>query len=79
MSHLNNLSNEYAALLGALFDEMPKAVIAALAVSFISSGGDHLDKVALQCAAEWDTLYRQGIVPQKPLKVARALLAAGEA
>lgn len=41
-------------------------------------GGDRLELVALQLAAEWSTLYENGIVPQKPRKVARALLKAGE-
>jgi hypothetical protein len=78
MSHLNNKHNEYEAELGALFDECPKAVLAAIAVSALTSGGDRLDKAALMVAAEWSTLHANGIVPQKPGKIARALLVKGE-
>ena len=78
MAHLKNLHNEYAAELGGMFDEMPKAVLAAIAVSAITCGGDHLDKAALMVAAEWATLHGQGIVPQAPGKLARAVLRQGE-
>lgn len=78
MSHIRNIQNQYAAELGPLLDDCPKAVLAAVAVSLLSGGGDRLELVALQLAAEWSTLYENGIVPQKPRKVARALLKAGE-
>lgn len=71
-------SNEYAEQLGELFDECPKAVLAAIAVSALTCGGDNLKFAALQVAAEWATLHGNGIVPQRPGKVARELLAVGE-
>lgn len=70
MAHLKNLTNEYAAQLEALLDECPKAVLAAIAVSALTSGGDHLEKAKLVVAEEWRALYRAGIVPQRPGKVA---------
>jgi hypothetical protein len=76
--HLHNKHNEYAAELSSLFDECPKAVLAAIAVSALTAGGSHLDKAKLVVAAEWATLHSQGIVPQKPGKIARKILARGE-
>lgn len=63
---LNKIGNEYAAVLGDLYNEAPKAVLAAICVSFASSGGDRLDEAAAAILAEWNTLHRAGIVPQKP-------------
>jgi hypothetical protein len=78
MAHLKNRHNEYAAELGDMFDEMPKAVLAAIAVSALTCGGDILDKAALLAAVEWATLHGQGIVPQAPGKLARAVMRKGE-
>lgn len=75
MAHLKNLSNEYQAELGALFDEMPKSVIAAIAVSALTCGGDYLDEARERAAREWLILHQNRIVQQKPGKVARAILA----
>lgn len=66
-------SNEYADLISRrLYEETPKAVLAALLVSFIDrcSGGNlegwaDMDKALLE---EWDILHQNGIVPQKPPK-----------
>jgi hypothetical protein len=71
--NLKNLSNEYQQALGALFGEMPKAVLAAVAVSAFSNGGDDLAGAAGRIAAEWDVLHANGIVPQKPGKIALSL------
>lgn len=74
---LNKLHNQYAAALtDELFAEAPKAVIAAVAVSVLTLGGDYLDEAAQRFAAEWQVLYENGIVPQAPGKVARKLAAA---
>ena len=75
MANLKNLQNGYAAELGALFDEMPKSVLAAIAVSAITSGGDYLDEAQQRVAHEWRILNENQIVPQKPGKVARRIMA----
>ncbi len=47
-----------------VFDRTPKAVFAALAVSyFINTEVEHIDAALLD---EWQLLYMQGIIPQKP-------------
>lgn len=67
--------NEYQETLGLVFDKMPKAVLAAVAISFLKrlGGGEHDTETpaAIQASiiAEWDILHTNGIVPQKPLKV----------
>lgn len=79
MAHLKITSNEYALALGALFDEMPKSVIAAIAVSAMTCGGDHLSDAIALVSCEWRTLHENGIVPQKPGKHARNSLKGGAA
>ena len=59
-------SNQYADELGALFAAIPKTVLAAIAVSFASQGGDRLDEARVKIMEEWRYLYENGIVPQKP-------------
>lgn len=66
MSGGGNLSNDYSLVLGPLFDKTPKAVLAAIVVSLLSQGGDHMDEVAAGLLAEWHTLYQNRIVPQRP-------------
>ena len=63
---IGKVGNEYASQLGSLYNEMPKAVLAALVVSWLSSGGDHMEGVAGAALYEWWTLYYAGIVPQRP-------------
>jgi len=58
--------NEYAEVLGAMFDQIPKAVFAAIAVSSVTGGGDWLEHAQQRIADEWKALYDAGIVPQKP-------------
>lgn len=70
----NKIHNEYAAELGPLFEDMPKAVLAAIAVSMASGGGSDMDAARAQIADEWRILHRNGIVPQKPSKSAVAML-----
>jgi hypothetical protein len=67
------LSNEYARLL-TWYEEVPKAVLAAIAVSYATAGGDHLEQAEANVAKEWKTLNENGIVQQKPS--AKALRAA---
>ena len=73
MSGLNQTPNEYSRQMGPLFDAMPKTVIAAVAVSFASNGGDYLSLAERQIAYEWYILWESGIVTQKPNKRARVL------
>jgi len=63
-------SNEYAHEIKAMYQRTPKAVLAALAVSFAHRmlGGDleTLSGVEAALIEEWAILHRNGIVPQKP-------------
>ncbi len=61
------ISNEYAEALGDLYEKTPKAVFAAMAVSFFTTGGDHMEDLIDRFHDEWVALYNSGIVPQKPL------------
>lgn len=58
------ITNQYARELGAVYGDMPKAVLAAVAVSALTVGGDHLDKATVRVVTEWDALHAAGIVPQ---------------
>lgn len=65
--------NEYAAVIDGVhgakdnvYEVAPKAVIAAVAVSLLSCGGDNLDAARDAFIREWWTLHENGIVPQKP-------------
>ena len=64
------LSNEYAKLLGRLYADTPKAVLAAVMVSYmIRCDGELMlmsDRAQALLADEWQILYENGIVPQKP-------------
>lgn len=59
------LHNEYAATL-RYFDRIPKSVLAAIAVSYASSGGDYLENASSLVAYEWLMLHQNGIVRQAP-------------
>ena len=59
--------NEYADALGDLFDLTPKAVLAAVAVSALTHGGEHLSVARQRVLDEWRTLHANGIVPQRPV------------
>lgn len=64
---MSKLKNEYADELGgAFYEQTPKAVFAAVAVSVLTIGGDYLDDAKNRVLKEWWVLYRAGIVPQKP-------------
>ena len=58
--------NSYALELGAMYEQIPKAVFAAIAISALTNGGDQMDKARERIAWEWQMLYSNGIVPQKP-------------
>ena len=63
---MNKGSNEYADTLGRLFAATPKAVLAAIAVSSLTHGGDFLIELPDCVLREWAVLYANGIVPQRP-------------
>ena len=72
--HMKAKTNEYADSLGAILDECPKAVLAAIAVSALTQGGADIGEAAQRLAREWWILHTAEIVPQRPGKAARALL-----
>lgn len=62
------IKNQYArAISRKLYDDTPKAVFAALAVSYITNR-DNVEFEDIDAAVrdEWATLYANGIVPQRP-------------
>ncbi len=63
---VNATGNAYADRLGEWYDEIPKAVLAAIAVSALTAGGEQLVLARERVRAEWQTLYDNGIVPQRP-------------
>ena len=67
-------SNDYALQLSE-YDRTPKAVLAAVAVSALTCGGDYLSEANDKVLDEWWALYNAKIVPQKP-PVARPSLSA---
>ncbi|MCE9567412.1 MAG: hypothetical protein K8U57_35880 [Planctomycetes bacterium] len=79
MASISNTHNEYAAALDELFDKVPKAVLAAIAVSALTRGGDQLSEAKALLAKEWEILNLNGIVPQRPCKEAKAAMRQGEA
>ena len=60
--------NEYARAFGKNYARIPKAIFAAVAYSSISSGGDFQEFAIKNFMHEWEILYQNGIVPQKPIK-----------
>lgn len=74
--HLHAQYNDYARAAGDLLDDIPKAVWAAIAVSALTCGGDHLDLAQEKVVKEWLALHVNGIVPQAPRgKTAKAIVA----
>lgn len=71
MAAVNKTSNEYAELI-TNYDQIPKAVLAAIAVSFIVNQGGvaaNEEDTTAAIMQEWTTLHAQGFVPQKPVKI----------
>lgn len=62
------IGNEYARMLERDYARTPKAVLAAIAVSFAIHLQDEedLSKARGQVMAEWAALHAAGIVPQAP-------------
>lgn len=69
-AHFNGhkIGNAYAAELGDLYNKAPKAVPAAIAVSFGTCGGDYLEEAQARLLEEWRVLHQAGIVTQSPPK-----------
>ena len=61
--------NAYQEVLSqGFFEDCPKAVFAALAVSYASRQYEEdFTKVEAELKNEWRLLYQNGIVPQKPI------------
>jgi hypothetical protein len=63
--------NDYAVQLCDYYSKAPKAVIAAVVVSFLINHfqtEQGTGEVAHAFLKEWETLYQNGIVPQRPPK-----------
>jgi len=59
--------NQYQNMISAkLYAQTPKAVFAAIAVSFATSGGSYQDHIDERILHEWGILLENKIVPQKP-------------
>lgn len=58
--------NDYQEVLGRVYTKTPKAVLAAIAVSALTSGGDYLEYAQPRLIGEWWMLYDNRIIPQKP-------------
>ena len=66
--NLKNHTNDYQQLLGSVFDDTPKAVLAAIACSAYEQLGTHQDDLAARIAYEWKCLFNGGVVQNKPTK-----------
>jgi len=64
-------NNDYQkAISNKLYADTPKSVFAALAVSvLVNMCGKSFEEIDSAIIQEWDTLFKQGIVPQKPAKL----------
>lgn len=65
------IKNLYVESLGKLYADTPKAVFAAIAYSLanaLSNGPQNASSIQKEILKEWDILYRNGIIAQKPPK-----------
>lgn len=68
-NRVNKKMNSYTDLLSSEFYERcPKAVVAAIAVSFAILQGNNDASVEDALLTEWTILHKSGIVPQKPYR-----------
>jgi hypothetical protein len=70
--NLKNQHNEYQTALGRVFDEIPKAVFAAIACSAYEQLGTRPEELAGRICAEWKALHANGLV-QSPTRRCREL------
>lgn len=70
MGHLGNKTNEYVwTLPTGIFDRIPKTVWAAISLSLAMRHVDRLNEALRIVMDEWQALYDNGIVPQKPFQL----------
>jgi len=60
------ITNEYSRVLGPLYERMPKAVLAAVVVSFAHRMSGSFDAVPSTIIDEWQALFDNDLVTQKP-------------
>lgn len=59
------IGNGYASAIGQdVFEACPKAVLAAIAVSALTQGGDYIEEARARLLDEWRILHQNGIVTQ---------------
>lgn len=58
--------NEYVYALGDIYAMTPKAVLAAICVSFASRGEHGFAYASAEILREWEILHQNGIIPQPP-------------
>lgn len=66
MSRGMKVKNEYAEAIREIYAQIPKAVLASIAVSCLTVGGDYINEATERVLEEWRILHENGIVPQKP-------------
>ena len=66
--------NAYTQALGAIYDECPKAILAAVAVHMLTEGGMLLPDAPRQFAEAWLMLHTRGMVRQRPFGMAAQIL-----
>lgn len=54
-----------------LYRDTPKAVWAAIAISALTNGGDHLGEAERRVVDEWRALHTARVIPQQPPKGAK--------
>lgn len=62
-------SNDYAQAFGRLYDRTPKAVFAAVAMSYairVAGAEEPAGTAIAEFLHEWTVLNQNGIIPQKP-------------
>jgi hypothetical protein len=63
------ISNDYQKLISN-YDKIPKAIFAGIVVSFLLNyQGIEFENIDKAIIDEWRTLYENGIIPQKPIKI----------
>ncbi len=70
-------TNYYSNAFGRLYAKTPKAVFAAIAYSYTSSGGDDPEHALERFLDEWRILHQNGIVHQAPPHSSTAAFFAG--
>jgi len=64
------IRNEYLDHYQGHYDRIPKAVLGAVLASLLSTGGERPEDVMPAVLEEWKTLHQNGIIPQKPPRIA---------